>query len=127
MTARHAFTASRFWIISGKIISNSACFANKSRAILRVAQELRLNILRRPNHRGGGEEKMKKWLHNIKSRIAWLTSTKADETAWQETAAMVYDGDIYAVLLRDRAARRLTQSDHHRPDYRRDASWPFIR
>jgi hypothetical protein len=40
---------------------------------------------------------------------------------------MVYDGDIYAVLLRDRAARRLTQTADRRPDYRRDASWPFIR
>lgn len=70
---------------------------------------------------------MKKWLHNIKSRIASLTSARTNETAWQETAAMVYDGDIYAVLLRDRAARRLRQSDYHRTDYRRDASWPFIR
>jgi hypothetical protein len=70
---------------------------------------------------------MKKWLHNIKSRIASLTSARTDETAWQETAAMVYDGDIYAVLLRDRAARRLTPSANHQTDYRRDASWPFIR
>jgi hypothetical protein len=70
---------------------------------------------------------MKKWLHNIKSRIASLISNRTEAAAWQETAAMVYDGDIYAVLLRDRAARRLMQSDHHRPDHRRDASWPFIR
>jgi hypothetical protein len=70
---------------------------------------------------------MKKWLHNIRSRIASLTSTRTDETAWQETAAMVYDGDIYAVLLRDRAARRLMRADDHRSYYRRDASWPFIR
>jgi hypothetical protein len=95
--------------------------------MLRVAQELRLNTLQRPNHRGGGEEKMKKWLHNIKSRIASLTHSRTDEAAWQETAAMVYDGDIYAVLLRDRAARRLTQTADRWPDYRRDASWPFIR
>jgi hypothetical protein len=74
-----------------------------------------------------GGEKMKKWLHNIKSRIASLTSSRTEAAAWQETAAMVYDGDIYAVLLRDRAARRLTQSADLRPDYRRDASWPFIR
>ncbi|MCR4345656.1 MAG: hypothetical protein NUV55_00400 [Sulfuricaulis sp.] len=40
---------------------------------------------------------------------------------------MVYDGDIYAVLLRDRAARRLAQSDNRSLDYQRDASWPFIR
>lgn len=70
---------------------------------------------------------MKKWLHNIKSRIAWLARTGTNEAAWQETAAMVYDGDIYAVLLRDRAARRLTPLAESRADYRRDASWPFIR
>jgi hypothetical protein len=56
-----------------------------------------------------------------------LTSNRTEAAAWQETTAMVYDGDIYAVLLRDRAARRLTQSADHRPDHRRDASWPFIR
>ncbi|GAB4509701.1 MAG: hypothetical protein Tsb0026_10380 [Sulfuricaulis sp.] len=70
---------------------------------------------------------MKKWFNNMKSRLAALTSAKTDDAAWQETAAMVYVGDIYAVLLRDRAARRLVQIDHHRPDSRRDASWPFIR
>jgi hypothetical protein len=70
---------------------------------------------------------MKKWLHNAKSWIASLTSNRTEAAAWQETAAMVYDGDIYAVLLSDRAARRLTQSADHRPDSRRDASWPFIR
>lgn len=70
---------------------------------------------------------MKKWLNNMKSRMAALTSAKADDAAWRETAAMVYVGDIYAVLLRDRAARRLAQSDSRSPDYRRDASWPFIR
>jgi hypothetical protein len=70
---------------------------------------------------------MKKWLHNVKSWIASLTSNRTEAAAWQETAAMVYDGDIYAVLLSDRAARRLTQSADHRPDSRRDASWPFIR
>ena len=50
---------------------------------------------------------MKKWLNNIKSRMSALTSAKTDDAGWQETAAMVYVGDIYAVLLRDRAARRL--------------------
>jgi hypothetical protein len=70
---------------------------------------------------------MKNWLHSIKSRITWLTSARTDESAWRETAAMVYDGDIYAVLLRDRAARRLTPLAESRADYRRDASWPFIR
>ncbi|BAV33376.1 hypothetical protein SCL_1061 [Sulfuricaulis limicola] len=70
---------------------------------------------------------MKKWLRNIKSRVAWLTHTGTNEAGWQETAAMVYDGDIYAVLLHDRAARRLTPSIPQRQDYRRDACWPFIR
>jgi len=70
---------------------------------------------------------MKKWLNNIKSRMSALTSAKTDDAGWQETAAMVYVGDIYAVLLRDRVARRLAQADNHRQDYRRDAGWPFIR
>lgn len=78
-----------------------------------------------PARRGGGE--MKKWLNNIRSRISALTSTKIDDSRWQETAAMVYDGDIYAVLLRDRAARRLSQASDRSLDHRRDASWPFIR
>ena len=54
-------------------------------------------------------------------------SAKTDDAAWQETAAMVYVGDIYAVLLRDRAARRMAQAGNRSLDYRRDASWPFIR
>lgn len=78
-----------------------------------------------PAWRGGGE--MKKWLDNIRSRISALTSAKMDDSRWQETAAMVYVGDIYAVLLRDRAARRLSQASHRSLDHRRDASWPFIR
>ena len=70
---------------------------------------------------------MKKWLNNIRSRVSALMSAKTDDAGWQETAAMVYVGDIYAVLLRDRAARRLAQADNRSLDYRRDASWPFIR
>lgn len=70
---------------------------------------------------------MKKWLNNIRSRVSALTSSKTDDAGWQETVAMVYVGDIYAVLLRDRAARRLAQADNRSLDYRRDASWPFIR
>jgi hypothetical protein len=127
MTVYSRLHGQPFPVSSEKIFSDSACFVNKSRVMSRMAQELRLNILQRPNHRGGGGGKMKKWLHNIKSRIASLTSDRTEAAAWQETAAMVYDGDIYAVLLRDRAARRLTPSTDHRPDYRRDASWPFIR
>ncbi len=68
---------------------------------------------------------MKKWLNRIGSKITALTSAKTDDAAWQETAAMVYVGDIYAVLLRDRAARRSVPIAGH--DQRRDASWPFIR
>ena len=74
-----------------------------------------------------GRKEMKKWLNNIRLRISALTSAKTDDARWQETFAMVYDGDIYAVLLRDRAARRLAQTDNRRQDYRRDASWPFSR
>ncbi|MBI5782888.1 MAG: hypothetical protein HZA69_04010 [Gammaproteobacteria bacterium] len=66
-------------------------------------------------------------MNNIRSRVSALTSSKTDDAGWQETVAMVYVGDIYAVLLRDRAARRLAQADNRSLDYRRDASWPFIR
>lgn len=74
-----------------------------------------------------GRREMKKWLNNIRSRISALTSAKLNDGRWQETAAMVYDGDVYAVLLRDRAARRSAQADNRSLDCRRDASWPFIR
>ncbi len=70
---------------------------------------------------------MKKWLTGIKSKITALTSAKTDDAGWQETAAMVYVGDIYAVVLHDRAARQLARSGDNRLDYRRDAGWPFIR
>ena len=69
---------------------------------------------------------MKKWLRNIKSKMTSLTSARTGEAAWQETAAMVYVGDIYAVLLHDRVARRQVRGDYRAPE-RRDASWPFIR
>lgn len=74
-----------------------------------------------------GRREMKKWLNNIRSRISALTSAKLNDGRLQETAAMVYDGDVYAVLLRDRAARRLAQPDNRSLDHQRDASWPFIR
>lgn len=73
----------------------------------------------------GGE--MKKWIKKVKKRVLGQMSAKTDDAGWQETAAMVYVGDIYAVLLRDRAARRLAQADDRHVDYRRDDSWPFIR
>ena len=40
---------------------------------------------------------------------------------------MVYVGDIYAVLVRDRAARQLALTERRRVDHRHDAGWPFIR
>ena len=70
---------------------------------------------------------MKKWLNHIKLRVSALISAKTDDAGWQETVAMVYVGDIYAVLLHDRVARHLAQADNRRQDYRRDAGWPFIR
>lgn len=70
---------------------------------------------------------MKKWLKSIKTKMSAMTSAKTDDAGWQETAAMVYVGDIYAVVLHDRAARRLARSGDNHPDYRRDAGWPFIR
>ena len=36
-------------------------------------------------------------------------------------------GDIYAVLVRDRAVRHLTRVDNRWADHRHDAGWPFIR
>lgn len=69
---------------------------------------------------------MKQWINTLKSKLAAFASRGADEAAWQETAAMVYVGDIYAVLLHDRAARRQARGDYPAPE-RRDASWPFIR
>ena len=68
-----------------------------------------------------------KLLKALKSKISILVSAKADDAGRQETAAMVYGGDIYAVLLRDRAVRQLARSENHRVDQRRDAGWPFIR
>ena len=68
-----------------------------------------------------------KLLKTLKSKISVLLSAKADDAGRQETAAMVYGGDIYAVLLRDRAVRQLARSESRRLDHRRDAGWPFIR
>lgn len=50
-----------------------------------------------------------------------------DDAGRWETAAMVYGGDIYAVLVRDRAVRHLTRVDNRWADHRHDAGWPFIR
>ena len=68
-----------------------------------------------------------KLLKNWKSKLSMLLSARTDESVRQETVAMVYGGDIYAVLLRDRVVRQLARSEVHRVDHRRDAGWPFIR
>lgn len=68
-----------------------------------------------------------KLLKTLKAKISVLISAKTDDAGQQETAAMVYGGDIYAVLLRDRAVRQLARSESHGADHRRDAGWPFIR
>ena len=77
---------------------------------------------------GGAEESIKmKWLKTLKRKITALKSAQTDDAGRWETAAMVYGGDIYAVLVRDRAVRQLARVDSGRVDYRRDAGWPFIR
>ena len=68
-----------------------------------------------------------KWLKALKRKITALKSAQTDDAGRWETAAMVYGGDIYAVLVRDRAVRQLVRVDSGRVDYRRDAGWPFIR
>ena len=80
-----------------------------------------------PNHRGRGSRKMRNWFKSVKARLSTPSSVREEDVSWQETAAMVYVGDIYAVLLRDRLARRQAQSRDHGSNYRRDAGWPFIR
>lgn len=70
---------------------------------------------------------MKKLLDAVKAKISALRSAETDDAGLQETAAMVYGGDIYAVLVRDRAVRRLELADSRRVDHRHDAGWPFIR
>ena len=68
-----------------------------------------------------------KWLKALKRKITALKSAQTDDAGRWETAAMVYSGDIYAVLVRQRAARQLARVDGRQRDYRRDAGWPFIR
>ncbi len=68
-----------------------------------------------------------KWLKALKRKITALKSAQTDDAGRWETAAMVYGGDIYAVLVRDRAVRHLTRVDSRWVDHRRDAGWPFIR
>src|SRR3990170_8727300 len=95
----------------------------------RVAQELPLvsgSARITKGWRKGGSIIMK-WLKALKRKITALKSAQTDDAGRWETAAMVYGGDIYAVLVRDRAVRHLTRVDSRWVDYRRDAGWPFIR
>jgi len=68
-----------------------------------------------------------KFLNSLRARISSFRSAKSDDTSRQETLAMVYGGDIYTVLVRDRAARQQASTERHRADRRHDAGWPFIR
>lgn len=68
-----------------------------------------------------------KILRILKAIMTSPRSAKTDDTGRGETAAMVYGGDVYVVLLRDRAIRQLALAESRRVDHRRDAGWPFIR
>ena len=88
-----------------------------------------ISIWQCPNYHGleeGGSIIMK-WVKALKRKITALKSAQTDDAGRWETAAMVYGGDIYAVLVRDRAVRHLTRVDSRWVDHRRDAGWPFIR
>ena len=63
----------------------------------------------------------------LKSKITALKSAQTDDAWRQETAAMVYGGDIYAVLLHDRFVRQLARAKVRRTQSRPDSVWPFIR
>lgn len=71
---------------------------------------------------------MRKLIEKIVNRIsAMVSSDKTQMEDGRETAAMVHVGDIYAVLLRNRAARLLSQEEGRRLACRREDGWPFIR
>ena len=100
-----------------------SCFSS------RVAQELPLvsgNARITTGWRKGGSIIMK-WVKALKRKITALKSAQTDDAGRWETAAMVYGGDIYAVLVRDRALRHLTRVDNRWADHRHDAERPFIR
>ncbi len=88
-----------------------------------------ISIWQCPNYHGLEERGaiIMKWLKALKRKITALKSAQTDDAGRWETAAMVYGGDIYAVLVRDRAVRHLTRVDSRWSDYRHDAGWPFIR
>ena len=78
---------------------------------------------------GGGARgnNIMKFLNYLKARMSSFKSANRENSNRQETLAMVYVGDIYAVLVRDRAARQLALTERRRVDHRHDAGWPFIR
>lgn len=63
----------------------------------------------------------------LKTRITASKSAQTDDAWRQETAAMVYGGDIYAVLLYDRFVRQQALARVRRTQSRPDNVWPFIR
>jgi len=63
----------------------------------------------------------------LKTKIRASKSAKTDDAWRQETAAMVYGGDIYAVLLHDRFVRQLALAKVRRAQRHPDTVWPFIR
>ena len=96
----------------------------------RVAQELPLisgSARITTGRRKTGGSIIMKWLKALKRKITALKSAQTDDAGRWETAAMVYGGDIYAVLVRDRAVRHLTRVNNRWADNRHDAGWPFIR
>ena len=70
---------------------------------------------------------MMKILNYLKARLSSFRSANRENSNRQETLAMVYVGDIYAVLVRDRAVRQLALTERRRMDHRHEAGWPFIR
>lgn len=68
-----------------------------------------------------------KLLDLFKTRILASPSAQTDDARRQETAAMVYGGDIYAVLLRDRFVRQLARAKIRQTPGHLDTTWPFIR
>ena len=88
-----------------------------------------ISIWQCPNYHGLEERGsiIMKWVKALKRKITALKSAQTDDAGQWETAAMVYGGDIYAVLVRDRAVRHLTRVDNRWADHRHDAGWPFIR
>jgi len=68
-----------------------------------------------------------KLIELLKTKITASKSAQTDDAWRQETAAMVYGGDIYAVLLHDRFVRQLALARVRRTQPRPDTVWPFIR